>query len=55
MPSRMFWYNAANGFLELPLGQMIRVACLLSVRMLVDGIALLVAGVMKLVKAAERV
>jgi uncharacterized membrane protein YbaN (DUF454 family) len=49
------YLDRTNGFLELPLGQMIRVACLLSVRMLVDGIALLVAGVMKLVKAAERV
>ena len=48
------YLDRTDGFVELPLGQKIRVACLLGVKMLVDGVALLVSGVMKVVKAAER-
>lgn len=39
---------------DLPLGQKVRLAGLLCVKMLVDGVAVLVAVVMRLVKAAER-
>ena len=48
------YLDQTNGFVELPLGKKIQVACLLCVKMLIDGVALLVAGVMKLMKAAER-
>jgi uncharacterized membrane protein YbaN (DUF454 family) len=48
------YLDQTDGFVELPLGKKIQVACLLCVKMLVDGVALLVAGVMKVVKAAER-
>ena len=48
------YLDRTDGFLELPLGKKIQVGCLLCVKMLVDGVALLVSGVMRLVKAAER-
>jgi len=48
------YLDRTDGFVELPLGKKIQVACLLCVKMLIDGVALLVSGVMKLVKAAER-
>jgi uncharacterized membrane protein YbaN (DUF454 family) len=38
----------------LPLGKKIQVVLLLGVKMLVDGVALLVSGAMRVVKAAER-
>ncbi len=48
------YLDRTDGFVELPLGKKIQVAGLLCVKMLVDGLALLVVGVMKLVRAAER-
>jgi uncharacterized membrane protein YbaN (DUF454 family) len=48
------YLDRTDGFLELPFGKKVQVACLLCVKMLVDGVALLVSGVMRLVKAAER-
>src|SRR5262245_23474951 len=48
------YLDRTDGFVALPLGQKIRVACLLFVKMLVDGVALLVSIVMKVVRAAER-
>jgi uncharacterized membrane protein YbaN (DUF454 family) len=48
------YLDRTDGFLELPFGQKVQVACLLCVRMLVDGVALLVTAVTKLVRAAER-
>ena len=48
------YLDRTDGFVELPFGKKVQVACLLCVRMLVDGIAMLVALVMKVVRAAER-
>jgi uncharacterized membrane protein YbaN (DUF454 family) len=48
------YLDRTDGFLELPLGKKIRVAALLCVKMTIDGVALLVSLVMRLVKAAER-
>jgi uncharacterized membrane protein YbaN (DUF454 family) len=48
------YLDRTDGFIALPLGQKIRVACLLAVRMLVDGVALLVTWVMRAMKAAGR-
>jgi uncharacterized membrane protein YbaN (DUF454 family) len=53
-PTIAGYLDRTDGFLDLPLGKKIQVACLLCVKMLIDGLALLVAGVMRLVKAAER-
>ena len=49
------YLDRTEGFNELPLDGKIKLAGLLFVKMLIDGVALLVAGVMKLLKAAERV
>jgi uncharacterized membrane protein YbaN (DUF454 family) len=48
------YLDRTDGFLELPLGKKLEVGCLLCVKMLVDGVALLVSAIMRLVKAAER-
>jgi uncharacterized membrane protein YbaN (DUF454 family) len=48
------YLDRTDGFMALPLGQKIQLACLLGVKMIIDGVALLVAGVMRLVRAAER-
>ena len=48
------YLNRADGLVELPLGKKIQVACLLCVKMFIDGVALLTAGVTKIVRAAER-
>jgi uncharacterized membrane protein YbaN (DUF454 family) len=48
------YLDRADGFTGLPLGDQIRVACLLGVKMLIDGVAWVVASVTKVVKAAER-
>jgi uncharacterized membrane protein YbaN (DUF454 family) len=48
------YLDRTDGFVALPLGQKVRVACLLGIRMLVDGVAILVAGVMRVMKAAGR-
>jgi uncharacterized membrane protein YbaN (DUF454 family) len=48
------YLDRTDGFIALPLGQKVRVAGLLAVRMLVDGVALLVACVMRVMKAAGR-
>ena len=47
------YLDRTEGFAGLPLDKKLRLAGLLFVKMLIDGVALLVAGVMKLVKAAE--
>ena len=49
------YLDRAEGFVDLPLAKKLQMAVLLSVKMLVDGIAFLVAGVMRIVRAAERV
>ena len=53
--------DALRGYLDqadriagVPLPQKVQVIGLLLLKMLIDGVALLVAGIMKLVKAAER-
>jgi uncharacterized membrane protein YbaN (DUF454 family) len=48
------YVDRADGFAALPLAKQAQLAALLFVKALIDGVALLVAGVMKVVKAAER-
>ena len=48
------YLDKADGIAALPLGQRIRLVALLGVKMLIDGIALLVTAAMRVVKAAER-
>ena len=48
------YLDRAEGVADLPLGKKVQVAVLLFVKMLIDGVALLVGAVMRLVKAAER-
>ena len=48
------YLDQADRIAGVPLAQKIQVIGLLLLKMLIDGVALLVAGVMKLVKAAER-
>ena len=47
------YLDQADRIAGVPLAQKVQVVGLLFVKMLIDGVALLVAGVMKLVKAAE--
>jgi uncharacterized membrane protein YbaN (DUF454 family) len=47
------YLDQADRVAGVPLAQKIQVVGLLLLKMLIDGVALLVAGVMKLVKAAE--
>ena len=49
------YLDRTDGFVDLPLAKKLQLAALLFVKMAIDGVALLVAGVMKLVRAAERV
>jgi uncharacterized membrane protein YbaN (DUF454 family) len=49
------YMDRTEGFTALPLDGKIKLAGLLVLKMLIDGVALLVAGVMKVLKAAERV
>jgi uncharacterized membrane protein YbaN (DUF454 family) len=49
------YLDRTEGFVDLPLDQKIKLAGLLFVKALIDGVAFLVAGVMKLLKAADRV
>jgi uncharacterized membrane protein YbaN (DUF454 family) len=48
------YLDRTDGFVELPPAQKLQLAGLLFLKMLIDGVSLLVAGVMKLLKAAER-
>jgi uncharacterized membrane protein YbaN (DUF454 family) len=48
------YLDKTDGFADLAPGKKIQLVCLLCVRMMLDGIALLVATVMRLIKAAER-
>jgi uncharacterized membrane protein YbaN (DUF454 family) len=47
------YLDRTDGFAALPLAQKVQLAGLLFLKMLIDGVSLLVAGVMKLLKAAE--
>jgi uncharacterized membrane protein YbaN (DUF454 family) len=49
------YIDRTQGFSELPLDGKLKLAGLLFLKMLIDGVAFLVAGVMKVLKAAERV
>jgi uncharacterized membrane protein YbaN (DUF454 family) len=49
------YLDRTEGFGSLPLDQKVKLAGLLILKALIDGVAFLVAGVMKLLKAAERV
>ena len=49
------YMDRTEGFSSLPLDGKIKLAGLLFLKMLIDGVAFLVAGVMKVIKAAERV
>lgn len=53
-PTLSGYLDRTDGFAALPFGKKIQVACLLFVKMLIDGVAWLVAGVMRLMRAAER-
>jgi uncharacterized membrane protein YbaN (DUF454 family) len=53
-PTLAGYLDKTEGFNELPLGKKIELVCLLGVRMLIDGVALLVTAVTRLVKSAER-
>ncbi len=53
-PTLAGYLDRTDGFAALPLGKKVQVACLLCVKMLIDGVAWLVAGVMRVVRAAER-
>jgi uncharacterized membrane protein YbaN (DUF454 family) len=48
------YLDRTEGFAALPLDQKIKLAGLLFVKAIIDGVAFLVAGVMKLLKAADR-
>ena len=48
------YLDRTDGFGALPPAQKLQLAGLLFVKMLIDGVSLLVAGVVKLLKAAER-
>jgi len=48
------YLDRTDGFLEVPLGKKIQVMCLLWAKMLMDGVALLVSGVTRLLRAVER-
>jgi len=48
------YLDRTDGFVGLPLGQKLRVAGLLAVKMMVDGVATLVSVVRRLMSAAER-
>jgi uncharacterized membrane protein YbaN (DUF454 family) len=48
------YLDRTEGFADLPLDQKIKLAGLLFVKALIDGVAFLVAVVMKLLKAADR-
>jgi uncharacterized membrane protein YbaN (DUF454 family) len=49
------YMDRTEGFNELPLDQKIKLAGLLIVKALIDGVAFLVAVVIKVFKAAERI
>jgi uncharacterized membrane protein YbaN (DUF454 family) len=48
------YLDRTEGIVDLPLSKKVQLAALLGVKMLIDGVAFLVAGVLKLVNAAER-
>jgi uncharacterized membrane protein YbaN (DUF454 family) len=49
------YLDRTAGFDDLPLEQKLKLAGLLVLKMALDGVAFVVAGVMKLLKAADRV
>lgn len=49
------YLDRTEGFGNLPLEDKLKLAGLLTLKALIDGVAFLVAGVMRLLKAAERV
>jgi uncharacterized membrane protein YbaN (DUF454 family) len=53
-PTLSGYLDRTDGFAALSWQKKIQVACLLCVKVLIDGVALLVAGVMRLIRAAER-
>ena len=53
-PAFRGYLDRAEGFVDLPFAEKAKLAVLLSVKMLLDGIAFVVAAVMKLIRAAER-
>jgi uncharacterized membrane protein YbaN (DUF454 family) len=48
------YLDRTEGFADLPLDQKLKLAGLLVVKALIDGVAFLVGAVMKLLKAADR-
>jgi uncharacterized membrane protein YbaN (DUF454 family) len=53
-PTLAGYLDKTDALTRLPLGKKIQVLLLLGVKMLVDGVALLVSGVLRILKAAER-
>jgi len=53
-PTLSGYLDRTDGFAALSWGKKLQVAGLLCVKVLIDGVALLVTGVMRLVRAAER-
>jgi uncharacterized membrane protein YbaN (DUF454 family) len=49
------YLDRTDGFTGLPLAEQVKLGGLLFLKMLIEGVARLVAGLMRLVKAAERV
>lgn len=49
------YLDRTDGFTGLPLAEQMKLGGLLFLKMLIDGVAVLVASLMKLVRAAERV
>jgi uncharacterized membrane protein YbaN (DUF454 family) len=48
------YVDRTDGFVGLPLAKKVQVGALLILKMLIDGVAFVVAGLMRLMKAAER-
>lgn len=48
------YLDRTEGIVDLPLGKKVQVGVLLFVKMLIDGVTLLVGAVMRLVRAADR-
>lgn len=49
------YLDRTDGIADLPLAEKVRLGGLLFVKVLIEGVTRLVAGLMKLIKAAERV
>lgn len=53
-PMAARYLDEANALATLPLGEKVRLACLLCVKALIDGVTLLIGAIAKLVRTAAR-